>query len=136
VMGDHVNLASRLEGQNKEYHTARIISEFTYEEVKNEFVCRDLDRIRVKGKLKPVKIYDLMSFARNADKYRDLLAHWNDASAAYYRQAWDEAIQRFEALLSRYPDDGPSHTFLKRSHKKRVEVFDPQWDGVFVATEK
>jgi len=136
VMGDPVNLASRLEGQNKEYHTARIISEFTYEEVKNEFICRDLDRIRVKGKLKPVKIYELMSFAQNADKYRDLLQRWNDATAAYYRQAWDEAIQKFEALLSRYPDDGPSHTFLKRSHAKLVEMPDPAWDGVFVAKDK
>jgi adenylate cyclase len=136
VMGDPVNLASRLEGQNKQYHTTRIISEFTYEEVKNEFICRDLDRIRVQGKLKPVKIYELMSFAKNADKYRDLLTLWNDASAAYYRQAWDEAIQRFEALLSRYPDDGPSHTFLKRSHAKLVEAPDPAWDGVFVAKDK
>ncbi len=136
VMGDHVNLASRLEGQNKEYHTARIISEFTYASVKDHYVCRDLDRIRVKGKLKPVKIYELMAFAKDANKYADLTSRWNDACGAYYRQAWDEAIQKFEALLSRYPDDGPSHTFLKRSHKKLVEVPDPNWDGVFVAKEK
>ncbi len=136
VIGDPVNVASRLEGQNKEYHTARIISDFTYEQVKNEFVCRDLDRIRVKGKLKPVKIYELMAFAKDAGKYSDLLTHWTGASDAYYRQAWDEAIQRFEGLLSRYPDDGPSHAFLKRSHKKRMETPDPTWDGVFVATEK
>jgi adenylate cyclase len=136
VMGDHVNLASRLEGQNKQYHTARIISEFTYAQVKNEFVCRDLDRITVKGKTKPVKIYELMAFSKDADKYRDLLTRWNDAAAAYYQQSWDEAIQTFESLLSRYPDDGPAHRFIKRSHAKRFEAPDPAWDGVFVAKEK
>lgn len=136
VMGDPVNLASRLEGQNKQYHTARIIGENTYAQVKNEFVCRDLDRIRVKGKLQPVKIYELMDFSKNAGKYQDLLARWNDASAAYYRQSFDEAVQKFEALLSRYPDDGPAHTFLQRSHEKLVEVRNPSWDGVFVAKEK
>jgi adenylate cyclase len=136
VMGDPVNVASRLEGQNKEYHTARIIGESTYAKVQREFVCRDLDRIRVKGKLKPVKIYELLDFGKEASKYRDLLAQWDLATEAYYRQAWDESIQKFEALLSRYPDDGPSHTFLKRSHEKRAETPDTSWDGVFVAKSK
>jgi len=136
VMGDPVNLASRLEGQNKEYHTTRIISDFTYEKVKEHFVCRYLDRIKVKGKTKPVVIYELMAFAKNQARYEDLVARWNDASEAYYRQAWDEAIQKFESLLTRYPDDGPAHTFLKRSHDKRHEAPDPAWDGVFVAKTK
>lgn len=136
VIGDPVNLASRLEGQNKEYHTTRIIGEDTYAQVKGAYICRDLDRIRVKGKLKPVKIYELMAFVKDAAKYQDLLSQWNDAVAAYYRQSWDEAIQKFETLLSRYPDDGPSHTFIKRAHDKRVEVPDPTWDGVYIAKSK
>lgn len=136
VMGDPVNLASRLEGQNKEYHTTRIISEFTHAQVKDHYVCRDLDKIRVKGKLKPVGIFELMAFSKDAGRYADLLAQWNDAQAAYYRQAWDEAIQKFEALLSRYPDDGPAHTFLKRSHEFRKESPAADWDGVYVAKTK
>jgi adenylate cyclase len=136
VMGDGVNLASRLEGQNKEYHTARIISEFTYSQVKQHYVCRPLDKIRVKGKLKPVGIYELMAFAADAGNYADLTARWQDAQQAYYRQAWDEAIQKFETLLSRYPDDGPSHTFLKRSHEFRQEAPARDWDGVYVAKSK
>lgn len=136
VMGDSVNLASRLEGQNKQYHTARIISEFTYAEVKSEFVCRDLDRIRVKGKQKPVGIYELVAFAKDADKHRDLLAQWNDAQAAFFRRAFDEAAQKYETILRKYPSDGPSQTFLKRALVYRQDPPPPDWDGVFVAKEK
>jgi len=60
LMGDNVNLGARLEGTNKVYGTNIIISEFTYELIKEKFVCRELDNIRVKGKKKPVKIYELM----------------------------------------------------------------------------
>ncbi|MBZ5509677.1 MAG: adenylate/guanylate cyclase domain-containing protein [Acidobacteriia bacterium] len=136
VMGDPVNLASRLEGQNKEYHTARIISEFTYAQVKDHYVCRDLDRIRVKGKLKPVKIYELMDFGKNAEKHRDLLTRWHDAQDAFYRMAWDEAVQKFEALLGNYPDDGPTETFLKRAYDYYKEPPAAGWDGVYVAKTK
>ncbi len=136
VMGDPVNLASRLEGQNKEYHTTRLISEFTYAQVKDQYVCRDLDRIRVKGKLQPVRIYELMDFGTNADKYRDLLGKWNDAQDAYYRMAWDEAVQKFEALLGAYPNDGPTEAFLKRSYDYHRERPAPDWDGVYLAKSK
>ncbi len=110
VMGDPVNLASRLEGQNKEYHTTRIISEFTFAKVREHYVCRPLDKIRVKGKLKPVGIYELMAFNKDAANYADLVARWQEAQQAYYRQAWDEAVQKFEALLSRYPMDRPTRS--------------------------
>jgi adenylate cyclase len=63
LMGDNVNLGARLEGTNKFYGTNIIISEFTYETVKNSFVCRELDMTKVKGKAKPVKLYELMDSA-------------------------------------------------------------------------
>lgn len=136
VMGDHVNLASRLEGQNKAYHTARIVSEFTYAKAQEHFLFRPLDRIRVAGKLKPVYIYELLAFPEERAAYEDLMNRWEEAQEAYYRQDWEEAIEKFEELLSRYPDDGPSHTFLKRSHEYRVKAPEAGWDGVYVAKEK
>jgi adenylate cyclase len=136
VMGDNVNLASRLEGLNKEYRSTRIISEFTHAEVAGEFVCRVLDKIRVKGKLQPVGIYELLAFKKDAPSYADLLARFHDAQEAYRRKAWHEAIQNFEDLLARYPDDGPSHVFLKRSHEFLREAPDPDWDGVYVMKTK
>jgi adenylate cyclase len=60
LMGDNVNLGSRLEGTNKIYHTNIIMSEYTYSHVKDQVVARELDLIKVKGKEKPVKIYELL----------------------------------------------------------------------------
>jgi adenylate cyclase len=136
VMGDPVNLASRLEGQNKEYHSKIIIGENTYREVKDQFVCRDLDLIRVKGKLKPVKIYELLGWIKDQSRYADLLSRWSAAQAAYLQQDWNKSIALFEQLLATYPDDGPAHAFLKRAHEKRDEAPDPTWDGVFIAKSK
>ena len=136
VMGDPVNLASRLEGQNKEYHSKIIIGENTYVQVKDHFVCRDLDLIRVKGKLKPVKIFELLGWAKDQSRYADLLSKWSAAQAAYLQQDWNQSIVLFEQLLATYPDDGPAHAFLKRAHEKRDEAPDPTWDGVFIAKSK
>jgi cytochrome c-type biogenesis protein CcmH/NrfG len=79
-----------------------------------------------------------MGWSKDAQHYADLLSRWHLAQSAYLRQEWDEAIQLFEDLLGRYPEDGPSHTFLKRScvNREQIPVADPAWDGVFVAKEK
>jgi adenylate cyclase len=136
VMGDPVNLASRLEGLNKEYHTGIIVSEGTWQQVRSQFVCRELDYTRVKGKLQPVSLYELLAFASEAPRYADLLARFEAALAAYRRREWDAAIESFEALLARYPDDGPSHELLKRAHEYRREGPAANWDGVYVMKTK
>lgn len=138
VMGDGVNLASRLEGQNKEYHSTIIIGENTYQEVREQYVCRDLDRIKVKGKTRPVKIYELLGWMKDAAHFQDLLSRWNEAQQAYLGQDWNSAAELFEDLVGHYPEDGPSLTFLNRVYQKRETQPkpDPAWDGVFVATTK
>ncbi len=67
LMGDNVNLGARLEGTNKIYGTNIIVSEYTYEKIKDKFISRELDNIRVKGKKKPVKIYELMDVVENRE---------------------------------------------------------------------
>ncbi|MBV9088129.1 MAG: adenylate/guanylate cyclase domain-containing protein, partial [Acidobacteriaceae bacterium] len=136
VMGDNVNLASRLEGLNKKYGTGIVISEFTSVQVEGRFVCRELDCIRVKGKHQPVKIFELLDVAENSASYEDLLSQFTGALVAYRAQKWGEAIERFEALLSRYPDDGPSHEYLRRSHEFVTHPPDAGWDGVYVMETK
>jgi len=136
VMGDPVNLASRLEGLNKEYHTGIIVSETTWRQLNAQFVCRELDYTRVKGKLQPVSIYELLAFAAEAPRYEDLLGQFAAALAAYRRRDWEDAIERFEALLARYPDDGPAHELLKRAHEYRHEGPAADWDGVYVMKTK
>ena len=136
VMGDNVNLASRLEGLNKKYRTGVVISEFTAAQVVGKFVCRELDHIRVKGKLQPVKIFELLDVAENAASYKDLLGQFTEALCAYKAQKWNDAIERFERLLSSYPDDGPSHEYLRRSHEFCTHPPEAGWDGVYVMESK
>jgi adenylate cyclase len=136
VMGDNVNLASRLEGINKHYHTGIVISEFTRQQVGDGFVVRELDRIRVKGKLHPVGIYELLDFANGASKYDDLLTRFADALCAYRSQCWQQAIEKLEQLLVAYPEDGPSKEFLRRCHEYLEHPPEAGWDGVYVMETK
>ncbi len=136
VMGDNVNLASRLEGMTKEYKVRTVISEFTYRKVKDHYVCRELDRIRVKGKLQPVGIYELLAFAKDAPRYADLLERFDDAMKSYKRMQFEETAGKLEALLQRYPEDGPSHVMLHRAHEFLKETPAPDWDGVYVMKTK
>ncbi|MGA8223161.1 MAG: adenylate/guanylate cyclase domain-containing protein [Candidatus Acidiferrales bacterium] len=136
VMGDNVNLASRLEGINKEYHTQIVISEATYREVADKFVCRELDKIRVKGKNQPVNIYELLDGIAEKRKYESLLTQFNQAMAAYREQNWREAAAKFGQALSFYPDDGPTQVFLQRALEFLDNAPEPDWDGVYVMKTK
>ena len=136
VMGDHVNLASRLEGMTKEYHAQRVVSEFTYALAKDHYVFRELDRIRVKGKLKPVAIYELLGWKKEEAKFADLLKVYESAKYAYQHQRWDEAIQQFEAVLAKYPHDGGSELLMQRCLEFRRNAPASDWDGVYVMTTK
>src|SRR5208282_172684 len=99
VMGDNVNLASRLEGITKQYQTQIVISEATYLQVGQRFLCRELDKIKVKGKNQPVNIYELLDVASEKQKYEPLLTPFEHAMAAYRAQDWREAAARFGQLL-------------------------------------
>ena len=131
VMGDNVNLASRLEGINKEYHTRIVISEATYRQVEQHFVCRELDKIRVKGKKLPVNIYELLDVISEKPKYEPLLSQFENAVAAYRSQDWRAAIAKFGELLCQYPEDGPTQVFLQRAVEFLENAPEPDWDGVY-----
>jgi adenylate cyclase len=136
VMGDNVNLASRLEGMTKEYRNRVIISEFTYAQVADQFVAREVDRIRVKGKKKPVVIYELLAPISESHAYAALLTKYNAALEVYRSQNWREAAGAFGELLAVYPDDGPTQILLQRSVEFLEETPEPDWDGVYVMKSK
>jgi len=136
VMGDNVNLASRLEGITKEYQTQIVISENTYTQVEGQFVCRELDKIKVKGKHEPVKIYELLDVIAEKSKYESLLTEFDHAMAAYRSQDWREAAARFGQMLGVYPDDGPTRLFLQRSLEFLENAPEADWDGVYVMKSK
>ncbi len=136
VMGDNVNLASRLEGITKEYQTQIVISEGTYRQVADQFVCRELDKIRVKGKKQPVNIYELLDVIAEKPKYESLLTQFEYAMAAYRAQDWREAAGRFGELLAIYPEDGPVRLFLQRALEFLESAPEADWDGVYVMKSK
>jgi adenylate cyclase len=92
VMGDAVNLGSRLEGLTKQYGVGVIVGEATREKLKKEFVFRELDRVRVKGKDEPVAIYEPVGLEAEVSKDKlDELKLWNQTLRAYRAQDWDQA---------------------------------------------
>jgi adenylate cyclase len=136
VMGDNVNLASRLEGMTKQYRTAILIAEGTYAATKGQFVAREVDNIRVKGKNKPVTIYELLATSDEAAKYDDLLTIYNCALENYRAGNWIEAAGSFGEIMRTRPLDGPTQVLLQRCIEFIDEPPPPGWDGVYVARSK
>ena len=136
VMGDAVNLGSRLEGTNKQYGTRIIISEFTLARVEGQVVVRELDAVRVKGKREPVRIYELLSVGQPTAEDSAFIAAFADALAHYKQQLWDEAIAAFEKCAEMRPGDYPSQMYVARCHAMKAEPPGPGWDGVYTMTSK
>ena len=136
VMGDNVNLASRLEGLTRLYNVKIVIGEGTWRQVEKDFLCRELDRIRVKGKLQPVNIYELMDVAAAESKYETLLAGFNHAMRTYREQKWGESAILFGRLGEAFPEDGPTQVFLKRAREFAETPPPPGWEGVYVMKSK
>ena len=138
VMGDHVNLGSRLEGANKFYGTYIMISEFTYEYVKSDFYTRELDLIRVKGKEKPIRVFELIASVQEkvSEEFLSLLEVYKTGIMNYKTQNWDQAIECFEKCLAIMPDDAPSAEYRARCIEYKFNAPGPEWDGVTVMTEK
>jgi adenylate cyclase len=135
-MGDNVNLASRLEGMTKQYRCQVIVSEGTYRQVNHEFVCREVDKIRVKGKLQPVTIYELMGPMAQLSRYEPLLTRFNQGLAAYRTQNWRAAAGTLGELLADFPEDGPTQILLQRCIEFMEAAPEPEWDGVYVMKSK
>ncbi|MFZ1031930.1 MAG: adenylate/guanylate cyclase domain-containing protein, partial [Candidatus Acidiferrales bacterium] len=137
AIGDAVNLASRLEGLNKEYGTHILISESTQKELHtDQLMLREIDLIRVKGKLQPLTIYEILTPDLVANNGTDLVTLFGVAREAYRRHDWLAAVSAFESVLSRWPDDGPARIFLSRCVEYLSEAPASNWDGVYVMKHK
>jgi len=136
IMGDNVNLASRLEGINKQFGTRLIISETTYLAVRDQLLAREVDLIRVKGKTRPVKIFELLAPITELDQYRDLIDRFHQGLEAYRSGQWERALEIFEETTMDYPQDAPSHVFIKRCHDFLAAPPEGAWDGVYVMKTK
>ncbi len=143
ALGDTVNLSSRLEGLNKDYGTHILVNETTYAATKDDgFVFRELDLIRVKGKLQPVTIYELIGRAGQNSVYgtpedvRARISLFQHARELYRKREWAEAQKTFQIILDKWPDEGPSRTYWKRCQDYLFDEPSSGWDGVFTMTHK
>lgn len=133
VIGDSVNLASRLEGVNKIYATNIIISEETHELVKTKVIARELDFIRVRGKQRPVKIYELIARRDRGigQEVAAVFTHYARGLEFYRQQQWQKAIAEFRRVLHLRKNDGPAATLLQRCEISLQSPPPKNWDGVF-----
>ena len=136
VMGDAVNLGSRLEGANKNYRTNILISEFTHERVKDEFVCMELDCVKVKGKTLPVKIYQLVGADDVSIERKEAIKDFNTGLGLYKNQKFVEAIEIFQSVVARDSDIYAAELYIQRSLSLQANPPGPDWDGVFTMTTK
>ncbi len=130
VMGDAVNLGARLEGITKQYGVGILAGQVTRELVKDEFVFRELDRVRVKGKVEPIAIYEPVGLAgKVSPEELAELDLWSQALTAYRSQDWDLAeqlLQKLSGMTPRYLYD----LYSKRIAHCRSEPPGAGWDGV------
>lgn len=137
VVGDGMNLASRLEGANKAYGTRVLISEATRARAGESFVTRELDTVRVLGRRAEVRIFELVGVSGEVDaRTLNALAHYAEALAAFRARDWDASARALERLLQLAPDDAPARALLVRGSAFRADPPPSDWDGVFALDSK
>ena len=137
VIGDAVNLASRLEGINKAYGTYLLISEFTAAAAGDQFLLRELDLVRVKGKKLPITIFELCGERSSAEPDQlEQIQVWEQLRALYLERDWKACTAACEAYLERWPDDPVAAVFRARCLKMVDSPPPHDWDGVFDFLEK
>ncbi len=135
VLGDNVNLASRLEGLTKQYGVSILVSEATRSEVADEYEFRELDVVRVKGKQHPIRIFELRAH-KGLESRPDFVNAWNEALAAFRARRWEEALERFENLELEEGGDAGCRLYAQRAAHYRDNPPPDDWDGVATFTTK
>ena len=138
IIGDGVNLASRLESACKQYGTHILISEFTYKQLRGTYRTREIDLVVVKGKTQPVAIHEVLDY-HTEDTYPqliDALGYFRDGLAKYRRGLWSEAEALFSQVLSLNPADKAAKLYLERCRHLGVNPPGEDWNGVWVMDNK
>jgi adenylate cyclase len=136
VLGDAVNLGSRLETLTKEFRVKIIAGERTRELAGNAFVFRELDQVRVVGREGTVRIYELLGTPADASLSSEEVSLFHGALEAYRRRDWDSAESGFSAVIAARPSDGPAKVMLERVRLLRIEPPPEGWDGVHAQRSK
>ena len=134
VAGDHVNITFRIEALNKVYGTAILISEFTYEYVHTEYICRQIDWVRVKGRKRVIKIYELIAAHHDTTSETiEFVNLFHEGLDWYKEQKWEQALSIFQRLNSLRPADKAVIIYIERCQDViNDKVLIPSvWDGVW-----
>lgn len=136
VLGDSVNLGSRLEGLTKFYGVSLLIGEETYAQ-QTRFLCRRLDRVKVKGKDQAIQVYQPLCEKQNASRDMALEIEQHHQALDYYlAQRWGLAQQLFSQLRKAHPNVYIYELYLNRIMQLQQQTLPADWDGVYVRTEK
>jgi adenylate cyclase len=137
VIGDTVNLASRLEQANKFYGTRILVSEDTRRQVSGELAFREIDSLRVAGKTEPVRVFELLGYAQEMTAARRQMAEaFERGLAAYRKRDWDATDAALRTCLELVPADRPTRVFRDRVEAFRKTPPPDGWDGVWIALTK
>jgi len=137
VMGDTVNLASRLEGANKEYGGRILVSEATIADASDAVEAREIDRVAVLGQNRPQAVFEIMGRKGELTPAQlELRDRFSEGLACYRRRQWDASRRAFEAALAIVPNDGPSTTFINRLDKLTLRPPGEGWDGSWRLEQK
>jgi adenylate cyclase len=138
VIGDGVNLASRLESACKQYGAHIIISEFTLKQLKATYRTREIDQVIVKGKTQPVGVYEVVDYHDETTfpNMIDVLGHFNNGVQHYKAAKWDASVKEFKQALKLNPDDKVSQMYVERCELLKANPPTGKWDGVWVMQTK
>jgi adenylate cyclase len=132
VMGDNVNLASRLEGANKIYGTHCLISEETANACGDAIELREIDRVVVIGQTHSEIVYEIMGRKGELTPTQmDSRSRYAEGLCAYRARRWDEAEAAFAAARTAAPDDGPALALMERIHGFKANPPAEHWDGAW-----
>lgn len=137
VIGDEVNLASRLEGANKFFGSRIMASESTYSGASDKLDARLLGRVRVVGKAIPIKVFELLGRkGKLAPETEKLLSDYSEGLELFYKRQFEKAGKAFKSVLESVPNDAPTQLYLRISQDYAVIPPPKEWDGVFNLTAK
>jgi len=138
LIGDGVNLASRLESLCKRYHAQILISENTYKRLRGTYRIRQVDSVVVKGKTEPVGVFEVLDY-HSAESFPNLMEsvnHFQEGLQSYRRQQWEGAITSFRKALGKNPADEICRMYIDRCELLKKNPPQEGWDGVWIMDSK
>lgn len=138
LIGDGVNLAARLESACKQYFANILISDNTYKKLKGTYRIREIDRVVVKGKTKPVVVYEVLDY-HNDETFPNVMSavdHFNYGVKLYREGKWDKSIKAFKETLSLNQEDNLSKMYIERCTNLKENPPGDDWDGVWRMSTK